>query len=74
MKTFRRILGMAWATPVVRTLVQAAAGAFLASLVADGSVAVALTAALAALSAKAQAKVREPGVVDEVLDLVDEII
>ena len=74
MKTFKRILGMAWATPVVRTLVQAAVGAFVASVVADGNVAVALTAAVAALSAKAQAKVREPGVVDEVIDLVDEIL
>lgn len=58
MKTIKRLFGMAWATPVVRTGVQAVVGAVLASFVADGNVKLALSAGLAAGLAKLQAAVR----------------
>jgi hypothetical protein len=37
MKTFKHVVGMAWATPVVRTSIQAGIGAGLAVLAAAGT-------------------------------------
>lgn len=65
MNTIKRILGMAWATPAIRTAVQSALGAGLAVLVAAGAdvldagvIKLAIGAAAAALVAKLQASAR----------------
>lgn len=61
----KRVLGMAWATPVVRTAVQTAAGILAAAIAADvlnvldGDVwRTAFAAAMAAAAAKLQAAAR----------------
>lgn len=68
MDKLKKLVGMAWATPVVRTAVQAGAGAGLAVLAASGAdvldpsvVRLAVGAAVAALVAKLQASVRSDG-------------
>ena len=63
MSQIKRVLGMAWATPVIRTAVQAGLGAALAVLssaaVLDSSAAkAAFAAAVAAAVAKLQASAR----------------